>query len=159
MGSGHSITGGQPWGGVATDYDKLTVKAGRKGSSGPADWFLKNLGPDNIAGCDVASDTSPSKLNFAVSGTLSMNVGGAIVTCPDVRFGQGHSGSRNNWWMGGSNCRGGNKASDPLTCACDNGALVKFAAGSVNHFKAELANKCGVASRRSGDWVAVTAGA
>ena len=70
----HSITSGQPWGGVSTgkpDLDwGIDVKAGRKGSSGPAAWFRSNA---SAATCTADCNTDwPSDLNFAIKGTSSL---------------------------------------------------------------------------------------
>jgi len=92
-----------------------------------------------------------------MGGDLEMNVNSVKVTCTDIRFGQGHTGSRNNWWMGGPNCVGGDSAGKPVTCACSDGALVKFDTGDVNRFSVSLTNRCGIISSRYGSWKAVTA--
>jgi hypothetical protein len=106
----------------------------------------------------------PALLNFAIAGTLGMNVDGVLVECPDIRIGQGHtkSGKKgyNNWWMGGKNCyHDGSKADGTLDCTCSNGAILEFetVSGSSNHFSTTLTNRCGVMSRRLGYWSPVTA--
>jgi len=96
---GYSITGGQPWGGVSTSQSGgpivINVQAGRSGTSGPADWF--NARTSMPIGNDVTIGGQPSELNFAFSGTLTVN--GASYP---VVFGQGHdSEGQNNWWLGG----------------------------------------------------------
>lgn len=157
----HSISSGQPWGGVTSNYNSITVNAGRHGSGAPAQFFLRGLGPANVMGNNVNSDQFPSDLNFAVKGDLTMNVDSITVTCNDIFFGQGHTSngwsSSNNWWMGGPNCVGGNSGSNPVTCACSNGALVKFETGDVSRFSVSITNRCGIISSRSGSWTAVTA--
>lgn len=93
--SGHSISSGQPWGGVQTSGNlSIDIKAGRHGSSGPADWFRSNA---SAAICTMDSmDAWPSDLNFAVTGTLTING-----TSYNVTIGQGFTGGSNNWWIGG----------------------------------------------------------
>merc|ERR1712099_181397 len=118
----HSISSGQPWGGVTSNYNSITVNAGRHGSGAPAQFFLRGLGPANVMGNNVNSDQFPSDLNFAVKGDLTMNVDSITVTC-----------------------------------ACSNGALVKFETGDVSRFSVSITNRCGIISSRSGSWSAVTA--
>merc|ERR1711879_245728 len=89
-------------------------------------------------------------------GDLTMNVDSIEVTCQDIRFGQGHNG-RNNWWVGGPNCAGGNSGGNPVTCACNDGALITFQTGDVNRFSVSLENRCAIISERRGSWVAATA--
>lgn len=126
----YSITGGQPWGGIyqqqcssacqAGSYPQalqLEALAGRKGSSGPAQWFVSN-GGYAIIGDDAAS-YSPSSLNFAFAGTLDIgNLGGGGITSYPVVIGQGNNATGNNWWIGGqewqhAGCSGG---SSPPVC-------------------------------------------
>jgi len=53
-------------------------------------------------------DSMPANLNFVGVGTLHLSVSsdGAThnLSCDDVRIGQGHTGSSNNWWFASSNC-------------------------------------------------------
>lgn len=109
----HSITGGQPWDGItkfSSDSDgnnTMTIKAGRKGSDDVATWFNNKVGSGHAIGCNTSSHTTPSKLNFAFTGTLSFEYEDKSYSCPDVVIGQGHSSSsRNNWWLGGKNMVG-----------------------------------------------------
>ncbi len=104
----HSITDGQPWGGIRTssggDGGEILVSAGRHGSEGVARWFKDRA--------DMALDTRhaagaadwPDKLNFAIYGDMELwgdNGGSAL--CKDIVIGQGHVGAYNNWWIGGRN--------------------------------------------------------
>lgn len=96
---GYSITAGQPWAGVSTSASGgpivINVQAGRSASSGPADWF--NARTTTPIGNDVTLGGQPAELNFAFSGTLTVNT-----TSYPVVFGQGHnSQGQNNWWFGG----------------------------------------------------------
>jgi hypothetical protein len=94
----HSISSGQPWGGVTTSYNsgifEFDVKAGRHKTSGVADWFKSN--------CSKATGTMdpgmawPDDLNFAYTGTITID-GNSY----DITIGQGSSMSGNNWWIGG----------------------------------------------------------
>lgn len=109
--TGYNITSGQPYGGAsgsvtsAGEMAQITVKAGRKGSSDVATWFQQQVGAGQTLVCDTKG-TFPSSLNFAVEGTLSMQVGGKTVTCDNVIVAQGNFGTTNNWWMGGPNMKG-----------------------------------------------------
>ena len=96
----HSITSGQPWGGVSTGTNNqewgIDAQAGRHASTSPADWFKSNC---TVATCCLSNFNPgwPSKLNFAFTGTLS--IGSDTYT---VTFGQGNNGlGTNNWWIGG----------------------------------------------------------
>lgn len=160
----HAIGSSSDWDGITSSGDSLTVRANRHGSSVPASVFKKDLGPGNMIGNRVRHDTMPALLNFAIVGTLGMNVDGVLVHCPDIRIGQGHTKSGrkeyNNWWMGGKNCyNDGDDADGTLKCPCSNGAILEFetVSGSSNRFSTTLTNRCAVMSRRSGYWSPVTA--
>lgn len=109
--TGYNITSGQPYSGAsggvtnAGEMAQITVKAGRKGSSGVATWFQQQVGAGQTLVCD-SKGTFPSSLNFAVEGTLVMQVGGKTVTCDNIIVAQGNFGTTNNWWMGGPNMKG-----------------------------------------------------
>jgi len=94
----HSITGGQPWGGVTTgtpDMDwGIDAKAGRKGSTGPAEWFKAHA--SNATYTSGGSGAWPSELNFAYTGTITIDGNSYTIV-----IGQGNSFGRNNWWVGG----------------------------------------------------------
>lgn len=103
----HSISGGQPYHGVATQGNTtLVVTAGRHGSAGPADDFSHGLNKTNmLANVPWGDPSRPKTLNFATFGTLTATfVSGATVSCEDLRFGQGHSSPINNWWVGSKSC-------------------------------------------------------
>lgn len=98
---GYAITSPQPWTGVTTANSgkaqqlNLQVGAGRKGSQQVADWF--NARAPYVT--DQYSNLSgPSSLNFAFSGTLTLNG----LSMPVV-LGQGYSAFQNMWWIGGPN--------------------------------------------------------
>jgi hypothetical protein len=109
--TGYSITNGQPYSGVTSGISKsgaqaqITVMAGRKGSSGPAQWFQQQVGSGQTLVCDT-SGSFPDDLNFAVEGTINMTVGGKNITCNNVLVAQGNYLTVNNWWMGGPNMSG-----------------------------------------------------
>lgn len=144
------------WGGVYNEFDHLNIQASSPISKHGAqsEYFLQDLGPTNVVGSG-ADSAYPSELKFAVKGSLSMNVGGVMVTCEDIRIGKA-----TKWWLAGSNCLGGNKGTDPLVCICRDGARVRFESKSSsgnNKFKVSLDSPCGLIAERTGFWVAVTA--
>ncbi len=104
--SGHSITSGQPYGGASGSVKsglksvQIVVKAGRKGSSGPAEWFKSQVGNGKVIASRSWSSL-PRDLNFAVEGTMVIRIGDQNTTCDDVIVAQGHTGSYNDWWIGG----------------------------------------------------------
>merc|ERR1711920_477051 len=121
------------------------------------DYFLEGLGPANIIGCEINSGQFPDGMKLAVKGILSMNVDGVNVRCDDLRIGAG-----GKWWVGGSNCNGGNKGSDPLTCTCRDGARVLFEskkANNYNKFAVSFVSLCGLIAQRTGSWIGRTASA
>lgn len=94
----YSISSGQPWGGVTTgtgafDALQITAQAGRHDSSGPAEFFTQNTSA--MIGGAAYGDT-PSELNFAFTGTLTVD-GNSY----DLVVGQGSNMDGNNWWFGG----------------------------------------------------------
>jgi len=158
---------------VSWGDNKVTIETERKHETANAEFFKDKLGPSNMVGDDVNGDQSPDELNFAVKGSLTLNVGGFMVTCDDIRLGQGHRGRRlavaedrarqlstNNWWLGGSNCmKATAKSGDPLTCQCQQGAVVKFDNSGTHEFVATLENKCGLIESRQGFWATRSAAA
>ena len=68
----------------------MTIKAGRKGSSGPAATFAQGLSLTNAIGLDTAwphITAMPKDLNFVVYGNMVFNIGSESFTCPDFRVG------------------------------------------------------------------------
>ncbi|NHN27870.1 hypothetical protein FIA58_019505 [Flavobacterium jejuense] len=103
----HYITSGQPWDGVTTSTNNkgttITAKAGRKASKETADWFKESIKNGSAIGCQTI-DKLPTKLNFAFKGTMSFSHGGNSYLGENIVLAQGSTaGSRNNWWIGGSN--------------------------------------------------------
>ena len=96
----HSITSGQPWGGVTTGVSDqnwgIDVKAGRHTSSSVANWFRSHASAATCANWPSGCPDWPSELNFAITGTITINGTGYPVT-----IGQGSVGLHNNWWIGG----------------------------------------------------------
>jgi len=94
----YKITSGQPWSGVSSAGShgglELLVKAGRKGSYDNANWFDSNVSNATCTADNLAP--LPDGLNFALTGTLTINGNSYPVT-----IGQGHYGAFNNWWIGG----------------------------------------------------------
>lgn len=93
----YSITEGQPWGGVpdTNGVGSLVIEAGagRKASEPVAEWFTSNAG-DYIG--ENSFSSSPSELNFAFSGTLTVNGDSYPIV-----LAQGSNDEGNNWWVGG----------------------------------------------------------
>ncbi len=145
----HSITGGQPYKGVNSKVDKpgkgvIVVNAGRENSDGPATWFMENVGSGQTLACD-SKGSAPKKLNFAVLGTLTLELTGKSIDCKDVLIGQGHFGANNNWWMGGKNMSGAHVSLTGATiqrCTQKNGLPVEVVFSPqtpcVNHFSIGL---------------------
>lgn len=99
--SEHSITSGQPWGGVSTSYPtgtfEIDAKAGRHGSSSVASWFKSHASAATCANWPSGCPDWPSNLNFAFTGNITINGTGYPIT-----IGQGSVGGvHNNWWIGG----------------------------------------------------------
>jgi hypothetical protein len=94
----HSITSGQPWSGCSASikdgFFTIDARAGRKASSGVADWFRSNA--TNAICSDDCNCVWPSELNFAFTGTITVNGDSYQVT-----IGQGSTVGHNNWWIGG----------------------------------------------------------
>ncbi|WP_294287749.1 phosphatidylinositol-specific phospholipase C [uncultured Chryseobacterium sp.] len=104
--TGHSITSGQPWentpsvAGTGNNTWKITVRAGRKGSSGVADWFRNQITGGSAIGCST-SESMPGELNFAFTCTISFDYRNKRCQLPNIVIGQGHNWkSENNWWIG-----------------------------------------------------------
>jgi hypothetical protein len=101
----HAITDGQTftgwYSGMKDGEGYIYVHAGRKGSSYVANWFKDRA--DVAVGDRVAMDSWPDKLNFAIYGDIIVKGanGAKHVKCKDIVIGQGHTGSYNNWWIGG----------------------------------------------------------
>lgn len=94
----HSITSGQPWDGCTASIQDgiftIDAKAGRKGSSGVATWLHNHA--TNATCSDDCNCVWPSDLNFAFTGTITINGDSYPVT-----IGQGSTFGKNNWWIGG----------------------------------------------------------
>ena len=95
----YSITSGQPWGGISTSESDgsciINARAGRKGSTGPVQWFK---GRASQAFCASGQEAAwPIDLNFAFDGTLIID-GNSY----QLVVAQGNDGIHNNWWIGGT---------------------------------------------------------
>lgn len=79
---------------------EVLVVVGRQNSSGPAQWYQSQLSNPNSIHTDSGS-TYPAKLNFAITGTLTLN--GSSYS---IALGQGSNSTalipNNNWWLGGT---------------------------------------------------------
>ncbi len=104
----HCVSSGQPYDGVSVaSDDKIEIKAGRHGTSEVAAWFKNYAAEGIVIGCDT-DDRYPSKLNFAVFGTLTFEFTGKTYVVKKMLLAQGHSArDRNNWWTGGPEMQGG----------------------------------------------------
>lgn len=105
--SEHTITSGQPWDGIRQKQDgkklRITIEAGRKGSAPVASWFIDRLYFYEYGAIAkyTLKDNLPAELNFATSGTLTIEGNKYRVV-----IGQGHSSPYNNWWIGGRDLTG-----------------------------------------------------
>jgi hypothetical protein len=111
----YDISSGQPWHGISASDDDgsctLDAVAGRHKTSGPANWFKSR---SSIGMCVSGSWLGwPSSLNFAFSGTLTVD-GHSY----PVIVGQGNDGAHNNWWIGGV---GGGWSSDTASLVTPDG--------------------------------------
>jgi len=99
-----SITSGQPFDGVSTNPSgastncTINVQAGRQLSDAPAQWFTQQLQGGTAFNPGIGNvGNQPDQLNFAVTGTLTINGTGYGVV-----LGQGSDGAGDNtWWIGG----------------------------------------------------------
>jgi hypothetical protein len=98
--SEHSVTGGQPWGGVQASIQdgnlNIDVRAGRHASGGVAEWFRSHASAATCANWPSGCPDWPAGLNFAITGTITING-----TAYPVTIGQGSVPPHNNWWIGG----------------------------------------------------------
>jgi hypothetical protein len=148
----HSVTEGQPYKPGTSRVDKpgqgiIVVNAGRSKSEDVATWFMENVGSGQTVVCD-SKKSLPEKLNFAVLGTLTLELKGqSPIVCEDVLIGQGHFGANNNWWVGGKNMSGAHVSfSGVATQKCkQKGGLLGFVEVAftpqtpcVNHFSIGL---------------------
>lgn len=145
----HSITQGQPYKGSFAKHDIdgacLDVVAGRHGSQVPAEEFKSGMQVVNM----IASTShswkeviEPNLMNFAVVGTAIFTIKGVEYECKDLRIGQGHFGSTNNWWIGAPNCFGSSSAYGTLTCLAFDGSYLAscgltFHSRKSDHFHVE----------------------
>merc|ERR1711972_109178 len=117
----------------------MTMYAGRKASSTtahcfrnmegwpmepsyPGDYGYNPLSGSNMYGISNDKNTVPNDLNFALKGTMHIDVlvpSPVSIVCDDIRIAQGNKGTRNNWWVG---CSGGSTTDGcgmhQLNCPC-----------------------------------------
>ena len=95
-------TSGQPTGKASGQGDWVNVQAGRKASTTLARVVNAYLNPRHAS----TFGHTAGKLNFLAIGSLSYSLKGSRYTVSgDAWFAQGRSGSSNNWWFGGRNCK------------------------------------------------------
>ena len=109
------ITSGQP----STTPPKISnsgdtwtieINCGRKGDSSVAKKFVSACGGSGHAYCPSSfMDNEPGKLNFYFGVRIGFKLGGTVYY-EDIYLGQGHTGARNNWWIGGNNVAHDSKA-------------------------------------------------
>ena len=147
----YNITGGQPWGGVTFSQGgawpgefTITAQAGRSGSGGPAQWFISNA--SGMVAADSWGASSPGSLNFAFTGTITVNCSANCGDAPTgtstlpLVFGQGHTADADNWWIGGEGwsyfaCPGGPWAMGNADGCMTNGTwTIAASATSANTF-------------------------
>jgi hypothetical protein len=124
-----NISSGQPYDGTGSGLKSPTladayviIKAGRHATSGPASWFINQVGPGQMIGCQAAAGSKPPALNFAAIGNMTLQVGGSPpVTCYDVVLGQGNVSGKNNWWIGGPHMFNANQQQLQQACQTPNG--------------------------------------
>jgi hypothetical protein len=102
----HSISKGQPYGGVSTKGNTVTIKAGRHKTPEVAGWFNGAVtGGGGIA--LTYADTAPEELNFAVRGTLTLVINNITYTAQNFILAQGSTTTGgNNWWLGSAQMSG-----------------------------------------------------
>ena len=136
----HSITSGQPYGGLSCSGNTITIKAGRKNSAGVANSFKNGLTGSNMFCSDGSCGSTPDDLNFYVTMNLTMIVGGQKLTLESLRVGQGHYFTTNNWWIAGSKCSDNGKTLDCGSTTADTSVLFtqggsdKVSASAVSSF-------------------------
>jgi len=130
-----SVSPGEPFGqsdfspssgpAVETRDNRILVRAGRSRDKANAHTFHSGLEASNLLGISERSVMKPDRLNFAITGTLTLSFGGQSLTFPDFRLGQGNKGSGDNaWWMGSAACN--NKGFKRLVCKSQEGDYLQF---------------------------------
>jgi len=139
----YNITGGQPFQApvalLTNGSCTISIEAGRESESAPATWFADQIKPGAAIG-DATKSSLPSTLNFAVTGSFTINVNGETITCPVVVLGQGNSFTTNNWWVGGPQMtRSNNSHGIPqLSTKCNGVAVTITQGGNANSFSITL---------------------
>lgn len=133
-----SITSGQqdpkrsPYVGQPYSYSgnsgKMTFRAGRKGSSDVANWWIKEISSNQNT-----FNHDPEDLNFAFVGDLfiTLSGGGKLAepnkyTITGAAFAQGNSSQSNNWWFGCKNGRYDKDNTIKCTASSPTGFPVSF---------------------------------
>eukprot|EP01059_Diplonema_ambulator_P004456 TRINITY_DN1416_c0_g1_i1.p2 TRINITY_DN1416_c0_g1~~TRINITY_DN1416_c0_g1_i1.p2 ORF type:complete len:177 (+),score=48.55 TRINITY_DN1416_c0_g1_i1:58-588(+) len=127
----HSITGGEPWGGVTEQGNGILIKAGRKNSAGVAAAFVNGISVANVLVTNHVIDALPHDMNFAIFGNLTVSFStGETAVCNNFRVGQGHYTAHNNWWMGSARCES-TPTTQKMTCLCE-GTNLEFHAEGID---------------------------
>lgn len=106
----HSITHDKGWEGIQSIKCTPTgctfiIKASRHHSPDVAGWFKTKVDSGHAIGTNTI-DGMPSELNFAFMGNMTFDYEGTTYSGKDIVIAQGHSGFRNNWWLGGPHMKG-----------------------------------------------------
>lgn len=96
------ITSGQPYDvppsiSGANGVFKITLEAGRKGSTPVANTFNSKCGGSAKEYAPSGGGGTPKELNFMYAVTINFQSGGSAM----VYLAQGHYATVNNWWIGG----------------------------------------------------------
>jgi hypothetical protein len=94
--SRYAISSGAAWGGVSTSANQVIVVADRHGTPEVAAQFTDSLGLLNMFPTERVIDGEPKDLNFAIFGSLQLNLTTDAFLCDDFRLAQGHYGTTNN---------------------------------------------------------------
>ncbi|KAJ1632085.1 hypothetical protein T492DRAFT_868820, partial [Pavlovales sp. CCMP2436] len=100
-----SVSPGQPFYGISTDGNKITVYAGRHKTGNVAADFNNGITIANALMTNGYIAFLPDELNFAVFGTFTFSFpSGGVHICRDFRIAQGRNAVANNWWIGSAKC-------------------------------------------------------
>lgn len=138
----HTISAGQPWGGVAVTYTAtamiFNVLAGRHKTEAVSQWWDQQIAADQngkrnyIGDLGFGLEKAPAELNFAVCGWMYPQ-GQPPTSGQMLCIAQGSTDSapgpvgvsvNNNWWLGGKGCTA-SKVPAPTNGVSHDGALLK----------------------------------
>merc|ERR1711862_575536 len=96
------------------------------------DLFLLGLENKHIFATETAYDASPSYLNFAFSGTLSLTFDNISHSFPNFRLGLGTEWTgHHNWWIGSADCI---RTEYAFVCKSQEGLEVQLGVVAANGF-------------------------